>query len=106
MTDVFYVIYLATLVWPISMPSLRSSPWILGAAQNGWRCSSFGSAGEFSTVQLLGRSGASISSATDLKPARCQPMTVSGFTIVSALTAFGTKRYSNDQAIGGTEGHS
>src|SRR6516165_3624026 len=24
-------IYLATLVWPISMPSLRSSPWILGA---------------------------------------------------------------------------
>jgi hypothetical protein len=22
--------YLATLVWPISMPSLRSSPWILG----------------------------------------------------------------------------
>jgi hypothetical protein len=33
-------------------------------------------------------------------------MTVSGFTIVSALTAFGTKRYSNDQAIGGTEGHS
>src|SRR5215468_4581377 len=25
-------IYLATLVWPISMPSLRSSPWILGAA--------------------------------------------------------------------------
>src|SRR6516162_7769856 len=24
-------IYLATLVWPISTPSLRSSPWILGA---------------------------------------------------------------------------
>src|SRR6201981_491009 len=23
-------IYLATLVWPTSMPSLRSSPWILG----------------------------------------------------------------------------
>src|SRR5215831_9472304 len=28
-------IYLATLVWPISMPSLRSSPWILGAPHNG-----------------------------------------------------------------------
>jgi hypothetical protein len=27
--------YLATLVWPISMPSLRSSPWILGAPHNG-----------------------------------------------------------------------
>ena len=31
MTGVFYAIYLSTLVWPISMPSLRSSPWILGA---------------------------------------------------------------------------
>src|SRR5207344_760890 len=27
--------YLATLVWPTSMPSLRSSPWILGAPHNG-----------------------------------------------------------------------
>ena len=25
--------YLATEVWPISMPSLRSSPWIRGAPQ-------------------------------------------------------------------------
>jgi cold shock protein len=30
----------------------------------------------------------------DLKPARCQRITVSGFTIVSALMVFGTKRYS------------
>src|SRR6478736_8988154 len=30
----------------------------------------------------------------DLKPARCQRMTVSGFTIVSALTVSGTNRYS------------
>src|SRR6476660_6178211 len=28
-------IYLATLVWPISMPSLSNSPWILGAPHNG-----------------------------------------------------------------------
>jgi hypothetical protein len=44
----------------------------------------------------------------DLKPARCQRMTVSGFTIVSALMAFGTKRYSPTKikAIHGTEGHS
>ena len=27
--------YLATEVWPISMPSLRSSPWIRGAPQRG-----------------------------------------------------------------------
>src|SRR5258708_7488915 len=37
-------IYLATLVWPTSMPSFRSSPWILGAPHNGlapliWRIS-------------------------------------------------------------------
>jgi hypothetical protein len=30
----------------------------------------------------------------ELKPTRCQRMTVSGFTIVSALMAFGTKRHS------------
>src|SRR6185503_8588004 len=30
----------------------------------------------------------------DLKPARCQRITVSGFTIVSALMVFGTNRYS------------
>src|SRR6478735_2808473 len=28
-------IYLATLVWPISMPSLSNSPWIRGAPHNG-----------------------------------------------------------------------
>src|SRR5260370_7124902 len=27
--------YLATLVWPISMPSLSNSPWILGAPHSG-----------------------------------------------------------------------
>jgi hypothetical protein len=30
----------------------------------------------------------------NLKPARCQRITVSGFTIVSALMVFGAKRYS------------
>src|SRR4051795_10234762 len=28
-------IYLATLLWPISMPSLSNSPWILGAQRVG-----------------------------------------------------------------------
>jgi len=32
----------------------------------GWRCSSRGSAGEFPTVQLVGRSGAAISSANTI----------------------------------------
>src|SRR5262252_9765585 len=89
------VIYLATLVCPISMPSLRSSPWILGAPHNG-------------LATLISRISRRISNGTvgrprrrrdfqrqyDLKPARCQRTTVSGFTIVSALTALGAKRYS------------
>ena len=88
-------IYLATLVWPIPMPSLRSSPWILGAPHNG-------------LAMLISRISRRVSNGTvgrpqrcrdfqrqyELKPTRCQRMTVSGFTIVSALMAFGTKRYS------------
>jgi hypothetical protein len=31
----FLAMYLATVVWPTSMPSLSSSPWILGAPQSG-----------------------------------------------------------------------
>src|SRR3954451_2503699 len=30
-----HAMYLATEVWPTSMPSLRSSPWTLGAPQSG-----------------------------------------------------------------------
>src|SRR5258705_11309849 len=80
---------------PISMPSLRSPPWILGAPHSG-------------LAMLISRISRRISNDTvgrpqrcrdfqrqyDLKPARCQRMTVSGFTIVSALMVFGTKRYS------------
>ena len=88
-------IYLATLVWPTSMPSLRSSPWILGAPHNG-------------LAMLISRISRRISAGTtgrpergrdfqrqyDLNPARCQRTTVSGFTIISALRALGTKRCS------------
>ena len=72
-------IYLATLVWPTSMPSLRSSPWILGAPHSG-------------LAMLISRISRRISSGTvgrpqwrrdfqrqyNLKPARCQRITVSG----------------------------
>src|SRR5215467_5789147 len=99
-------IYLATLVWPISMPSLRSSPWIRGAPHNG-------------LAMLISRISRRISNNTvgrpqrfrdfqrqyDLKPARCQRMTVSGFTIVSALMAFGTKRYSPTKIAGSIAEH-
>src|ERR1700742_4393173 len=86
-------IYLATLVWPISMPSLSNSPWIRGAPHNG-------------LAMLISRISRRISAGTvgrpergrdfqrqyDLNPARCHRTTVSGFTIVSALMVFGSKR--------------
>src|SRR5262249_26782055 len=37
------VMYLAMLVWPMSMPSLSNSPWMRGAPQGGWPCSWSGS---------------------------------------------------------------
>jgi hypothetical protein len=79
-------IYLATEVWPTSMPSLRSSPWILGAPQRG-------------LARLIPRIRRRISSGTlglplldrdfqrqnRRKPARCQRTTVRGSTIAKAL---------------------
>src|SRR6202043_559381 len=76
--------YLATLVCPISMPSLRSSPWIRGAPHRG-------------LAMLISRISLRISGASagrpprrrdfhrqyDLKPARCHLITVSGFTIAN-----------------------
>src|SRR6478672_2783474 len=48
------------------MPSLSNLPWILGAPHNGWRGSSRGSAGEFPTTPLVGRSGVAISGANTI----------------------------------------
>src|SRR6516164_9008883 len=86
-------IYLATLVWPISIPSLRSSPWILGAPHNG-------------LAVLISRISRRISKGTvgrprrrldfqrqyDRNPARCQRITVSGRTIANALLTMGNNR--------------
>src|SRR6202022_4847005 len=86
-------IYLATLVWPTSMPSLRSSPWILGAPHNGlatliWRIS-----WRISTV-TAGRPQRCFDfhRQYDLNPARCQRITVSGRTIASAPYILGNSR--------------
>jgi hypothetical protein len=87
------VMYLATGVWPTSMPSLRSSPWILGAPQSG-------------LARLISRISWRISSATlgmparyrdfhrqnKRKPSRCHRMTVSGSTIAKAFTTRGANR--------------
>jgi hypothetical protein len=74
----------------MSTPSLRSSPWILGAPHSGF-------------ARLMLRIRCRISSATfglplrgrdfhrqnKRKPARCQRMTVSGLTIAKASLTFG-----------------
>jgi hypothetical protein len=89
---------LATLVWPISMPSLSNSPWILGAPHNG-------------LAMLISRISRRISNGTagrpqrcldfqrqyDLKPARCQRITVSGRTIASASYNLGKQAADTSQ---------
>jgi hypothetical protein len=82
--------YLATLVWPTSIPILSSSPWIRGAPHNGfamlisrinWRISS----------DTAGRPGRRLDFQRqyDRKPARCQRITVSGRMMASAPRVFG-----------------
>src|SRR5436189_3177212 len=92
--------YLATEVWPTSMPSLRSSPWMRGAPQSG-------------LARLISRISRRISSVTfglperrrdfqrqkERKPARCQRITVSGSTIVSASRIRGAIRYKQTKII-------
>jgi hypothetical protein len=83
----------ATLVWPTSMPSLRSSPWILGAPHNGlapliWRIS-----WRIFTVTAGGPQHCfDFHRQYDLNPARCQRITVSGRTIASAPHILGNSR--------------
>ena len=86
--------YLDTVASETSMPSFRSSPWIRGAPHSG-----------FSRLMRLMRARTSrgIGGRPPLrrrdfhvqysrKPFRCQPMTVSGFTITSISRQFGNSR--------------
>ena len=82
------------------MPSLRSSPWILGAPQSG-------------LAMLMSRINCLTSGATfgrpprgrdfhrqyKRKPARCQRITVSGLTIAKALSTSGAKPYSPTNTV-------
>src|SRR6266571_6047198 len=86
--------YLATLVCPISMPSLSSSPWIRGAPQSGlarlmsrikWRISN-GTVGRPLRDLDFQRQYA-------LNPARCHRSRVSGLTIVSDAGTLGNNRH-------------
>src|SRR5262249_52775542 len=91
----FLAIYLATVVWPILMPSLSSLPWILGAPQSGLarlmsRISVLKSAGSFGRPP----GDFDFNRQYKRKPARCQRITVSGLTIAKVLSKFGAKLYS------------
>src|SRR4029077_6457479 len=79
--------YFATVVWPTSMPSLRSSPWMRGAPHSGfatlisrmsWRISP-GARGRPPRVLDFQRHQAR-------NPARCHLMMVSGFALADAKT--------------------
>src|SRR5215469_4527929 len=78
--------YLLTLLSPMSMPSLSSSPWMRGAPQPGfsrhiWRIRSR------TSHEMTGRPGwpcRTFQVQNRRKPARCQATTDSGLTMVSA----------------------
>src|SRR5258706_10644461 len=59
-------IYLATLVWPTSTPSLRGSPWMRGAPHNGLATLISRINRRIPTTQSVGRSGVAISSANTI----------------------------------------
>ena len=92
--------YLDTVASETSMPSFRSSPWIRGAPHSG-----------FSRLMRLMRARTSpgidgrpplrrrdVHVQYSRKPFRCQPMTVSGFTITSISRQFGKIRDRSTQS--------
>src|ERR1700737_4303275 len=86
---------LGTVVCPTSMPSLSSSPWILGAPQSGLamlmsRIICLTSTGTFGRPPR----GRDCHRQYKRKPARCQRITVSGLKIAKALSTSGAKPYS------------
>src|SRR3954466_4312621 len=95
-----HAMYLATEVWPTSMPSLRSSPWTRGAPQSGLarlicRISRRTSRGTFGLPARL----RDFHRHKMRKPARCQRITVSGSTIMSASKIRGAIRYKQTKII-------
>jgi hypothetical protein len=58
--------YVATLVWPMLMPSLRSSPWMRGAPHNGLAMLISRISRRISNGTAGRRSGAAISSANTI----------------------------------------
>jgi hypothetical protein len=87
--------YLATEVWPTSVPSLRSSPWMRGAPQKGF-AKLISRISCRNSRATLGRPGRRDFQRQKLRnPARCHRTIVSGRTIVTASRTVGASRYSN-----------
>src|SRR6266404_7783556 len=75
-----------TLLSPMSMPSLRSSPWIRGAPQPGFSRHILRIRSRTS-LEMTGRPGfpqRTLQVQNKRKAARCQPTTVSGLTMANA----------------------
>ena len=78
--------YLLTLLSPTLKPSLRSSPWMRGAPQEGFSLHILRISARTSG-EMMGRPGwpqRTFQVQNRRNPARCQAMTVSGLTMVSA----------------------
>ena len=92
-------IYFATVAWETSIPSLSSSPWIRGAPHSGFARLIFRISSRASET-IGGRPG-SRSLLFHLQyqrnPWRCQEITVSGLTIISAVRHCDQKRESQTQ---------
>jgi hypothetical protein len=87
--------YFATVVCPISIPSMRSSPWIRGAPQSGFATLMSRMSSRIS-IGVFGRPPRALDfkRQSTRKPARCQRITVSGLRIFKASSTPGAKRYS------------
>src|SRR5439155_8246651 len=79
-------IYLATVAWDTSIPSLSSSPWMRGAPQSGFARLIFRMRSRTSRdiSGLPGLSCRLFQAQNRRNPRRCQAMTVSGLTMMSA----------------------
>src|SRR5262245_32914116 len=82
--------YLATMDWATSIPSLRSSPWIRGAPQSqlAWL---IGQLSSRISLEIAGQPplDRNFHLQKALNPCRCQRITVSGLTIATASTTLG-----------------
>ncbi len=89
--------YLATVAWLISTPSLSSSLWIRGAPRAGWRCSSAES-GHESRAPLTVARISSANAKTRGIPDGCHWITVAGLT--NTITSRHTHNRARPRASG------